>query len=339
MKTRMEKYHWMFDCIRGSSLLACGGGLSYPQQYKQLLGMAKTSTNFDVRLLPVSALGDSDWVVTCGEVGPTHLPPISKAKISEMIQKLEQLVDKPVRAFLAYEMGQESIIFDAAMRAGFPIVDADVAGGRAVPSLNLVAPVLHKKSYSFSPLVAVNDQGKLSVLPTRLSADGEEAWLRQLSIDSKGIIFFVGGLVNGEFVRKNLINGSLSQAIDLGRKLAKGEIPAWYRGSFRIASVVKQTSGGFLTVSVKLISKNTNLIILIQNENLLVTDAFSQSVIACAPEIIVLVDSKEKRGLNSGELKKGMLVDVYVGQANDQLYDPRSQQAWKTYIDSVKKTL
>lgn len=330
---------WMFDLIRGSSLLACGGGLSYPQQRKQLLDIAENPNVSSVELMPVNAMGSDDWVATCGEVGPTHLPPIAKEKTPIMIQKLEKLTKKSIRAFLAYEMGQESVIIDAAVHAKLPIVDADVAGGRAVPSLDLVAPVLHGSSYCFSPLVAVNAKGELKILASKVSPKKEEMWLRRFSMESGGIIFFVGGVVNGAFLKKHLTPGTLTQAIALGKKITTGVLGDWDTGSYLIASLHKQTRRGFLVMHVELIFGRKQLHVLIQNENLLVSDAVSQHVIAQAPEIIVFVDSKGKRGFNSGELKKGMLVDLYVGKSNGMLGDRIGLKAWNNYIKSLKEAL
>ncbi len=325
----------IYNLLTGASLLAAGGGLSYPQQVASWRSLRKKFHGQSVPLLSVDKVNKHDWFVVCSEIGPTQLPPIAKDQAGKMIKILSTQTGRTIRGIVPFEIGEETITLETALYTGLPIVDADIAGGRATPTLDLTLPVSCGEPFVFSPLIAVDEQGKMTIKTAVTNAEDDEAFVCQCSMQKKGIIFFIGGMMNGAFIKKHLVASTYSQAIALGEAMRHGKEVDGYKGTYKIISIQKKDKGGFLLQRVLLEDGKGTYTLSMCNENVLIIHEKTQHIVAQAPDIIVLVDKIKRRGLNNGDLETGMKVDLYVLPSDRRFYSKDIRQAWHAFACSL----
>lgn len=318
--------------IKGASIFACGGGLSFSDQLKSLQQLDSYG-EFSLSLLDPATINNTDLFVTCGEIGPTHLPPISKAQVPLMLTQLQKIIGKNVKGIIPLEIGQETITLETALLANLPILDADIGGGRAVPSLDLWLPNALGLDYHFSPLIATNEKGVIKILKNSTGPVAEENFLRDFSEESKGIVFFVGGMVDGAFVKKHLVCNSYSNAMTIGASDTSMSVKTF---PAKIHAVKICNKEGFLSCIISISVKKANWSVLVQNEIMAVIDTKSGRCIAKAPDCITFLND-EGYGMNNGKLKEGQKLWLSIRSAHPYFKRKKVKDKWDNSIQAFIK--
>lgn len=302
--------------IRGASILSCGGGLPFLEQmeYLKQLPIERGLSLIDIDELS----GDSpeDVFVTASELGPSGDPPIDKTKVPLMLNLFRQKCHKNIKGIIPVEIGQESIVFDAALRSGLPIINTDLVGMRAVPKASYNALRAQNVPFTRSPLVVLTNKGEIIFVKKNKTLLEDEVQLRSIAKKTQGVIFVMGGFISACMIKKYLNHPSLSTVLAIGEKLIKNKnflssvpLPLLFSASGIIRSVEKIENPGFTEKKVVLSSRSDLYTLTVKNEYMRVTNG---DVTYAFPHLITFVDERKKRGLASSEIKKGMAVTLYV---------------------------
>lgn len=305
--------------ILGSSILSCGGGLSYKDQMTCLDSL---HIKKGVKILQLSELANlpSNLVfVTASELGPADKPPINKAKILEMIKLFSKKTGKKIGGILPVEVGQDAIVFDAALQSGLPIVNSDLAGLRAVPKASLNGLKMQNVPFTRSPLVVLTATGKVTFIDKNATLEEDEKQLRKIAEDTKDVIFIVGGLITSKMILKYLNHPSLTIATQIGKSIDIGEdftkkvpLPQVYSANGKIKEIIKINEVGFSEkqVQIEISPKKSGLFTLtIKNEYMKLV---GKHVKFQFPQLITLFSNTKKRGLSASDLEEGMQIKINV---------------------------
>lgn len=304
--------------IRGASVLSCGGGLSFNEQihYLEKLPIKNGIQLINVNELP--PLGSDIVYVTASEIGPSDEPPIEKTKILEMIGIFNHTFNKKISGLLPVEIGQETIVFDAALQSGLPIVNTDLAGMRAVPKVNLNAFNAQGIKFVRSPFVVLTNIGEIIIIKKNNNLEVDELILRSISKKTQGVIFAMGSFTTASMIQKYLNFSSFTTALKLGKNLSKGipledssPLPILFHTKAVVKSLKIIKNSGFSEKRIELLSPQKNELILnVRNEFIKLNDG--KNIFFEFPQMIALIEKGLKRGLSSGELKEGLEVNIYV---------------------------
>lgn len=320
------------NLILGASLLSCGGGLSYQEQLKNYQRLVKDQVDFEIKLIDINGLPQNSFLTVCGEAGPTNLPPLNKKSAGKLVLELEKISGKKISGLLPLEIGQEMIVLETAYYSQLPVVDADMAGGRAVPMVYLTLPFLLGFKLDLSPVVAVNNQGVVKVLKQAKNLESIDNFLDKFSQESKGIVFFLSGVMAIKTIKKYINPGSYSKIIKLGNNKKLNKIN---KGLYKIIKIEELQKDISLIQKIILKNNQDELIVFSQNEYLSVFSKQGNKVIYQAPQIISLVDINGGYGINSGDLKNQMTVNLYVFDPIKQLSTDKVKLKWGEYITTL----
>lgn len=323
--------------LLGASWLSCGGGLSYQGQLKNYQRFVKDQVDFEIKLIDINALPQNSFLTVCGEAGPTNLPPLNKKSAGKLVLELEKISEKKISGLLPLEIGQEMIVLETAYYSQLPVIDADMAGGRAVPMVYLTLPFLIGFKLDLSPVVAVNNQGVVKVLKQAKNLESIDNFLDKFSQESQGIVFFLSGVLAIKTIKKYINQGSYSKLIQLGSSKNLNE--KINKGKYKIIKIEELQKDISLIQKITLKNNQDELIVLSQNEYLSVFSKQGNKVIYQAPQIISLVDIDGGYGINSGDLKSQMTVNLDVFDPIKQLSTDKVKLKWGKYIQKVLKDL
>ncbi len=309
-----------FLIIRGTSVLACGGGLSYIEQVHYL---NKLPLKKGIKILDVHEINNrlNQVCVTASEIGPADKPPIKKNAIPNMITKFEKTFGKKIMGLLPVELGQESIVFDAALQSNLPIIDTDLAGMRAVPHISDNILESQKVVHTRSPFIILTHNGKIITIPKQYSLKKDEFILRSLVKRTAGIIFLIGGLFSPQTIKKYLGYRSLTTSLEIGRALRERKnfvsslpLPLVFKKKAKIQSISYLDSSIYSEKRIILSSIPENDILEIDVKNEYLDLNINNKIKYTFPQLITIVDPLKKRGLSGSELRKGMEIVIYVFQ-------------------------
>jgi len=305
--------------ILGSSILSCGGGLSYKDQMSCLDSLYIKRGIKVIQLNELASLPSDLVYVTASELGPADKPPINKAKIPEMIKLFSKRTGKKIGGILPVEVGQEAIAFDAALQSGLPIINSDLAGLRAVPKATLNGLKMQNVPFTRSPLVVLTATGKVSYIDKNTTLEEDEKQLRQIAEDTKDVIFIVGGLITSKMILKYLNHSSLTITSQIGKSIDSGEnftkkVPLHlvYSTNGKIKKIMKINEVGFSEkqVYIETSFKEDNLCTLtIKNEYMKIV---GNNIKFQFPQLITLFSNEKKRDLSASDLEEGMLVEINI---------------------------
>jgi DUF917 family protein len=306
--------------LRGASLLACGGGLSFREQQRLVATKAvRAALDKGVSLLPPTYLPPNAVVATVSEVGAADAPVVDKSNLPAALKLLEQKTGKKIAAIIPGEVGQEAIMIDAATILGLPIIDADFSGGRAVPRLSDSILLRNGVPFTMSPLVVLFTDGRMQFIGKQESLRKDEQLVRAL-VPKGQIVTIVGGMVDIQTVVRFLDQKSYSMAMNIGlRAKAHQRIsdtfpspilfgPVWAT----VKSVKQLSSKGFNEKHVVLGMRSGEATLTIQNEFMSCT--FGERMFAF-PQMIMLLNASGSRGLHSSEVIQGKRVVLMIADA------------------------
>ena len=194
---------------------------------------------------------------------------------------------------------------------GLPVVDADSLG-RAFPELQMSS--CHLNGISPTPAFLSDAMGRVSVA-THSDACQMEADCREICMHMGSSAAVAVYLMDGEKAKKSLIEGTASQAIELGAKLKEEGVQGICQsfggkvlGSGIIVDISQAVCGGFLKGSFSIQCGKDLIIVEYQNEFLA---AFREGrMLAATPEIIIPLEEETAMPITSESLQYGLRVNL-----------------------------
>ncbi len=324
------------DILAGCAVLGCGGGGTYADGLARLAPELDSAKPF--RLLPVSGLGDDEWVASpygIGSLAPQSeedrarfaaLPRAAEDNVVASFRRLGRFIGRPLVAVVAGELGPWSTAaaLSTAARLGIPLLDADRVG-RATPEATQDSVVV--AGLSTLPLAAVTPFGDSMILETVGANARIEDLLRALSVASAGDLGVTDAALSGREIRRSgaLITGTISGARALGRavreSVAAGTDPVealraagagqlLFRGT--VVDCPWRDEAGFLVgdVTIRGIGafSGSDYRVHFKNENIVSWKDGAVSVLP--PDLIAVVDSGTAVAIANPEFEPGRAVTV-----------------------------
>jgi DUF917 family protein len=307
----------------GTAILGGGGGGD--PRVGLLMAQEAIRRHGPVRLLTLTDLLDDDLVMPCGMIGaPTVMvEKFPNGAEGQTIRRVyEQLLGKPVRAIMPFEMGGINGVLPVAWasHANLPLVDGDLMG-RAFPELQMLTP--HLFGMSGCPAIITDERSQTISYNTR-----DNVWLEKLVRNS--VATFGGSACGGIYpmtaaqARDPMIHGTISQAITVGEAIEVNSddpigaigmvMPVCRLGQGKVADIERYTSGGFVRGSATIeglgADKGRLFRLEFQNENLVLLE--EGEALATVPDIITLLDTHTARGIVTEGVKYGQRVTIAV---------------------------
>ncbi len=325
------------DLAFGCALLGTGGGGS--------VGGAILEVQSAIRRFGPVAVVQLEDVPADGLVMPIcgiGAPTISYEMLNNggeaqvLRQEVERVFNKPVVAIMASEIGGSNGVEPVmwASRLGLPIVDADTMG-RAFPEVQMGS--FFVGGLPLTPIVLVDFQGNVKTF-TPTSGESAESGARAFAVAAGGVALMVDFINPAAMMIGNVIIGSVSRAIEMGRAMRYAQDPidqlktllgAKVLITGKISEIERRTDSGFVRGSVTIsgtgMDAGREVRIEIQNENLIATE--NGRVLASVPDLISVLDTQTGAAIATEESKFAMRVTVMAWPC-DSLW--RSAQGLKT---------
>jgi DUF917 family protein len=296
----------------GTAILGSGGGGDPSDGV--LMARHALETYGDVTLLDPSELDPSALVVPLAFMGAPlvsieKLP--SSKELLKLITLIEETLGRPVDALMPAEIGGSNAFtpFFIAGQLDLPVVDADEIG-RAFPELQMSSSNL--MGISCSPAFLSDSQGNTVVIRAK-NANSTEHIGRHVTVAMGSSCALALYLLEGHQVAHATVNGSISQAIALGRAVQNSKEPI--SGLLDIAGgqllaqgmihdIDQSIRDGFLEGTVGI----GDVELLFQNEYLLARRG--KDVLGCTPDILMLLETDSGTPITSELLRYGLRVSL-----------------------------
>ena len=325
------------DLAFGCALLGTGGGGSVGGAILETRSAIRKFGSVEVvqlKDLPANGL----VMPTCGIGAPTiSFEMLNNGGEAQVLrQEVERVFSKRVVAVMASEIGGSNGVEPVmwASRLGLPIVDADTMG-RAFPEVQMGS--FFVRGLPLTPIILVDFQGNVvTITPT--SGASAESDSRAFTIAAGGVALMADYINPAATMVGNVINGSISNTIEIGRAVRGSTDPikklslllgAQTLITGKISEIKRRTDAGFVRGSVTIsgtgIDVDREVRIEIQNENLIATE--NGRVLASVPDLISVLDTQTGSAIATEETKFAMRVTVMAWPC-DSLW--RSAQGLKT---------
>ena len=325
------------DLAFGCALLGTGGGGSVGGAILETRSAIRKFGSVEVvqlKDLPANGL----VMPTCGIGAPTiSFEMLNNGGEAQVLrQEVERVFNKPVVAIMASEIGGSNGVEPVmwASRLGLPIVDADTMG-RAFPEVQMGS--FFVGGLPLTPIVLVDFQGNVKTF-TPTSGESAESGARAFAVAAGGVALMVDFINPAAMMIGNVIIGSVSRAIEMGRAMRYAQDPidqlktllgAKVLITGKISEIERRTDSGFVRGSVSIsgtgMDAGREVRIEIQNENLIATE--NGRVLASVPDLISVLDTQTGAAIATEESKFAMRVTVMAWPC-DSLW--RSAQGLKT---------
>jgi DUF917 family protein len=275
-----------------------------------------------VRLMQVSELGPDDAVILLSGIGAPSVGIEmlgASAQVHTLIAEVERIIERPVTAVMAAEIGGSNGVSPVGWAAslGVAVLDAD-GMGRAFPKSTMISMNVVGLASEFAVMGDV--VGNVSVLRTL-----DMAWLerhaRAFTVAAGGIAIGAHYLLTAETAPGAVIEGTVSRAIEVGRRLLAStdpvvdiahELGADVLVGGKVIDIERLTEGGFTRGSVTIQGigddRGRLLRVEIQNENLVVIE--DGEIIVSVPDLITIVDTETGEAISTEMLRFGQRVSV-----------------------------
>jgi len=332
------RLHDLIDFARGAAFLGTGGG-GDPYIGRLMLGRALQKGG-KLNIIDLADLADDALVVAVAMAGaPAVLiekfPHGSEAE--HCLRAMEGELGRPIDAIIPAEIGgfNSAIPLVLGANTGIPVVNAD-GMGRAFPELQMVTYSAY--GGTVSPLVLTNEHGDVVTIRSK---DNHKAELlaRCLFMQMGGSAQICCYPMEGRFLKKYAIAGTLDIALGIGRAIARGrsggdpfeELLSFlastehYRHSKvlfdgKVVDLVRKTGGGFTSGVASLSeldSSDASFEIVFQNENLAARSG--GRTLAIVPDLICILDRETAEPITTETLAYGQRVKVLAVSAPDLL--------------------
>ena len=317
------------DLSAGAVLLATGGGGD--PYVAQLNALRAVREQGPVQLLPAADLEDDALVAAIGSSGAPvvelELLP-SVESIQQALAAFEDHLGRQVDALVSFEVGGANSLIPIIAAAGrnLPVVDGD-GMGRALPEAQMMTYAL--AGVPPTPAVACDYAGNLVTFATSDTATYERH-VRALSTKMGGLITTVEHPMSGAQLKRCVVPDTLSFSIELGRVLRRAgdarqkfaPLSALFRRSIygplrhiqtgKVVDHSSRTLGGFDVGAVLIEPFAADwgaLRIEVKNEYLAAWRG--EQLVACVPDLIMLVDFETATPINAERLRYGQRVMVF----------------------------
>jgi hypothetical protein len=272
--------------------------------------------------LPVLAVSElpPEWYVTpvglVGSVTVFEEKPGSGQEFARVVDTIQRHVGVPVSALIGFEAAGVNALLAAlaAATCGLPLVDAD-GMGRAFPELQQTTFVLHGQR--ITPVVLADDKETVLVIDG-VDGPGAERLTREAVVTVGGWGFIALGALRADALARSAIRRTISRALDLGRRLRRGEraelLRAYGGRSIMAGKVVEveRTTGarfGRGSAVVEAVDGSARALRLeFQNENLLLLE--DGEVRACVPDLICLLPLGGDRSMTTEQIRFGVEAEI-----------------------------
>jgi uncharacterized protein len=323
----------------GAAVLGTGGG-GNPH-----VGMLRARELFRkgarVEVLPLEAIADDDRI---GSVGGIGAPVVSVEKIKQgqeclrALRAVEEAARVKVSGLISAEIGGSNSIEPilTAAYAGLPVVDGD-GMGRAFPELQMSTFFIY--GMNPSPGAVADDKGNVVVFKTVVDMYWLERFARHVAVDMGAAAGFATAPMQGAYVKKVAVPGTLSQALGVGRTILEArarrrnvveaildKTGAALVFTGRVADVRRELRGGFAMGEARLTGVGeyvgSEARIAIQNENLVlfVDDRPRVTV----PDLIMNLELDTGEPITTEVLRYGQQLATVALPAHDLMKTPEA---------------
>lgn len=317
------------DLAAGSVFLGTGGGGD--PYLNTLIARRILAEHGPVQLLPPAELADDAFVVGIGGVGAPsaglELLPAAR-QCTQALQRFEAHLGRRVDALVAVEVGGANSLIPivAAAVRGLPVVDGD-GMGRAFPEAQMTTFSIG--GIPSTPAVAVDYEGGSELFLQATALDFERA-IRQFALSHGGVVIATEHPMSGSQLRRTIVPGTMTFAIELGRALRQhggraerisphlrevfaGSIYGEFRHlhSGKIADVASRTVGGYDTGRVTIHSFDDAQALQIDIRNEFLVARRDGQLLASVPDLITIVDYETAVPINAERLRYGQRVTVF----------------------------
>ena len=218
----------VIDIIYGCTVLGTGGGGSLEGGLNLLEGDFKSGRDFI--LAELDEVPDDEYVAcpyVCGSVSPltpeeekryAGLPSMDVTEAMRAFQAMEEYFDRPFFGIISTELGGENTAdaFHIAAMTRKPIINADPAG-RSVPELQ--HSTFYINNVPISPLAVATPFGDTAIINNVVDDFRAEALVRAMACVSKNMIGVVDHPAKGAVLKRSVIPGAITYALEVGRAL------------------------------------------------------------------------------------------------------------------------
>jgi len=324
------------DLCAGATVLGTGGGgspeLGLSLLYK-LLEMGK-----EIKLISVTEVPDDEIVVHPAMVGSIAPSKGEKGETEEYSSKilsedgplltglrtLEEVLTKKIYATVPVELGGYNTPVAAilAALADLPFVDGDTIG-RAKPELMMQTYTIH--NVPITPMVLTDLKGNSVLVRKVASFKDAERIARAMAVVGGGTIA-VRCPVKGNVLKRTIIPGGVTKAIEIGKALREAE---WHQKN-PVDAVIHASGGtelfqgmvyqfewedrdgflwGTITVQGEGRYKSHELKVWLKNENLL--SWLDGKPYVLTPDLICILDAATGKPITNSKMKEGMRIVVF----------------------------
>jgi len=324
------------DLCIGATVLGTGGGGS-PELglslLNRLLEMGK-----EIKLISVDEVPEDEIVIHPAMVGSIAPSQGREMEVEEYITKilsdegpllsglrtLEGVLAKKVFATLPVELGGYNTPVAAALAAlaGLPFVDGDTMG-RAKPELMMQTYTIH--NVPITPMVLTDMKGNSVLVKKAASFKDAEKIARAMAVVGGGTIA-VRCPVRGEVLKRTIIAGGVTRAIEIGKVLREAE--SCHEDP--VQGVIKASGGtglfvgevnrfewedrdgflwGTLTIQGERRYKGHEFKVWLKNENLI--SWLDEKPYVLTPDLICILDVQTGMAITNSKMKEGMRVVVF----------------------------
>lgn len=305
-KRNLETY------LLGSQFFGTGGGLPLEKHKKIFLKALERKHNLE--FVPITAFNTIDTLATIYGVGdPSQIQDGFASLTLRGLEQFEKLSRLEVKGILPGEIGAEGLAFLCATVLDLPVVDTDLVGARAAPEIQLDTFTVH--GVSLTPLLGMAGNGKSLYFQGNYSAQEIEQTLRVFFENNGGSGILVGyPIAAGEYATIGML-GTLTQTLAIGQQIEKGDLKKYiendcggmYIEKQKVQIIDLESKDGFL--QGKIVTQN--YVIEVKNENIQLKSRDGESIVARAPEVIMLLD-RQGVPLHNATLKKQFAHEVTI---------------------------
>jgi DUF917 family protein len=288
-----------------------------------------------VRVVGVDDLGPEDAVIIMSGIGAPSVGIEmlgASSQAATLLREVERLIDRKITTVMAAEIGGSNGVAPVgwAAQLGLAVLDAD-GMGRAFPEATMISMNVVGLPSEFAVMSDV--LGNVAVLRT-IDISWLERHARAFTVAAGGIALGAHYFLTHETAKGAVIEGTVSRAIQVGRRLLAAsepvadiadELGAAVLLSGKVVDIDRNTAGGFTRGSVTIdgIGDDRGRLVRveIQNENLVVIE--DGAVIVSVPDLVSILDSETGEAISTEMLRFGQRVSVLAWPCDPLWRTPR----------------
>lgn len=350
----------LLDILHGATILGAGGGGDLTDGIRLVDHALERGKPF--RLATITEVPDEAIVCTPYMLGAisampaeqdqlyANLPRIGTHPILLAYKSFQEHLGVTFHATTACELGgaNTAVAFFAAAMNDQLILDADPAG-RAVPEITHSTYFL--AGLPASPIVAANEFGETFIIDNIKDDRRAETLVRSLCQVSRNDIAAIDHALPMAMLRRVLIRGTISRAMELGKTLRRAIQEGIETGpaiakagkglvgfSGKVESASYRTEAGFTTGQIHIAGvgrwSGSDYTIAVKNENM--AGWIDGAVHATVPDLICLFDEKTGYPVANPDVLRGQEVCVVLLPAPEALLSAASLRVFGPEYAGVK---